>query len=275
MRAHWYYRCPNPACGVAYSNGKQEAKRTKIYPRWQLNIPKPAHPGLSQTLHHTLNLCSRNSKASRLARETSEDAVTWTVIRFLQDTKQIPRALALEDDLQAVLFWGVQYPPRVDDPIRQALEEILATDLHEDPDRLTEPDVIFSLKSHLVFIEFKYLSRNDKKPHYKHFHRYLDPDRQLFRDPRGAVEKAGYYEFARNWVAGALLARRLKKRFLLINLAAQNCSHAATEFHRSLASNDDRQFQFIAWPDFLKRFAQPMPDWFGTYLRRKNLLPQN
>ena len=274
QRGYWYYRCPNTACGVSYSNGSIESQRTKIYARKELNIPLQVRGGLDEALRHSLNIKNRGNKAAKFAFDTSEDAVTWTVFRYLQESHQLPQAVGLQDEPEKLLFWGVQYPASADASVRSALEGILTTELAEDPFKLTEPDVILSCKDHLVFIELKYRSQNDKKPHYKNFPRYLGPGRDLFCAPSSAIEQDGYYELVRNWVVGSLLARTLKKRFLLLNLAAEKCAPSATQFAASLATTEDRKFQFIAWPDILKRLPKTSPAWFHNYVQQKQLSPQ-
>src|SRR6266404_5480622 len=175
QRGYWYYRCPNAACGVSYSNGGSEAHRTKIYPRKDLNVPSEVRGGLEETLRQAMNIKNRTNKAAKFAFETSEDAVTWTVFRYLQDTRQLPQAIDVRDEPEDLLFWGVRYSHSADTSLRSALEGILATELGEDPQKLTEPDVIVSFKNRVAFIELKYRSPNDRKPHYKNFPRYLGP----------------------------------------------------------------------------------------------------
>lgn len=262
-----YFKCP--ACACAYSNAREEPKRTKVFPRKEDNIPEEVHDGLAKVLAQSLNETSRTSKAHRFAFETSEDAVTWVVFRYLRQTRQVSPALGRgTQKCDAILFWGVQHPPSLEQSLRHPLVSVLRDTLHEDPSRLSEPDVILLLDETLVFIEAKYTSANDRKPGYINFPRYLEPPRHLFSKTATEVAADGYYELTRNWVIGSLLARQLNMTFLLVNLANPACADSARRFAASLRQSERRRFEFITWADLLSRTTTPHPKWFETYLQR-------
>ena len=168
------YRCPNQACCVAYSNARSEAQRRLIHPQPELNVPAEVREGLYDVLDRSLNINSRRSKRARFAFETSEDALTWTCFRYLQMRDQLG---CLMDERSVaspqLLLWGATCPPVADSVPGSALKEVLEYELHEQPDRFTEPDVVLSSESSLIFIEVKYQSANDRKPNYGNFGRYL------------------------------------------------------------------------------------------------------
>ena len=84
--ADCFYQCTD--CSVGYSNSKIPEDRTLIFDSWERNIPKEVHPELVPCIERSLNEKSRPKKLDRLAFESSEDAVTWTVFRHLQQQSQ-------------------------------------------------------------------------------------------------------------------------------------------------------------------------------------------
>lgn len=263
------YVCPNVRCGVAFSNAKIEVNRRKIYRKKECNIPADVREGLDDVLSHSLNVGNRTSKTERFAFDSSEDAITWTVFRYLQDTSQLSSACAVRDIPEAVLYWGAQHP-QGGKVLRQRLEKILKVTLGEDPRRLSEPDVVIAFGQLLVFIEVKHQSPNELKPDYAHFARYLEAGGELFK---GAADVAGsgFYELTRNWIAGSLLAGHLGKKFLLINLAPKSCGSSASKFGELLQQDNSHQFQFVPWTKLLERIQRPWTPWFAEYVRMKGI----
>src|SRR6267378_3099316 len=97
-----YYICSRPDCRCGYSNARKESNRRLIFPEPSLNIPPEVRSGLDDVLRESLNLTNRSSKRSRFAFETSEDAVTWTVFRYLFDSQNVSKAIAVPDSFEAL-----------------------------------------------------------------------------------------------------------------------------------------------------------------------------
>lgn len=264
-----YFKCPNPACQVAYSNSRDEQNRTKIYRNWEDNIPCQVREGLWEVLGRSLNVSSRPMKRLRLGFETSEDAVTWTVFRYLLERGEVGTALGIEGfNPERALFWGCPWPPDVGHQACGLLEEIQLRVLQEDPKYLTEPDVILIGTGLLVFVEVKHRQVNKSVPNYRYFDRYLQHEQSLFTS-KAAVEHGGYEELTRNLVIGSLLARQINVPFLLANLADTSCVVSAQAFQKLLA--DPSLFRFVLWSDLVSRLRQPVEPWFSDYLASKGL----
>src|SRR5687768_3684970 len=77
------YRCTNEVCGVAYTNALAESSRRMIQPDYRLNIPAHVRDGVNEALTDALNVRNRPTKRKKFAFESSEDALTWTVFRYL------------------------------------------------------------------------------------------------------------------------------------------------------------------------------------------------
>src|SRR4051812_43445375 len=104
----------------------------------------------------------RPGKAWKFCSANSDDAVTWTVVRALEQTGQLDRvaaAVGLADAIEAsapprLLLWGAAARPS--DPDAAAAEALLtelSIDLREALERRSEPDVIVLWDDAVVVIE--------------------------------------------------------------------------------------------------------------------------
>jgi hypothetical protein len=101
------WRCE--ACGVGYSNARLERDRRMIHRSAEQNLPEQVHDGLDEVLDGAVNETARSGKRDRLAFETSEDAVTWVVVRALQQQDKLSALLSPEeraDGSASLLLWG-------------------------------------------------------------------------------------------------------------------------------------------------------------------------
>ena len=100
------YRCE---CGVSYSNARKEDKRVLITASPELNVHKQVRAGLVEVLGQALNRRNRRRKLMKFCFETSDDAVTWTVFRGLEQRGRLDALVAPQRPLgeQTLLLWGV------------------------------------------------------------------------------------------------------------------------------------------------------------------------
>ncbi len=268
-RADCVYRC---SCGAAYSNASREGARVLITARPELNVPADVREGLSGVLAASVNLVNRTNKREKFCFETSEDAVTWTVFRFLQKSDRLDAVVAPAQPrgLPALLFWGSAANGSDADRVAAVLWQA-SRGLGESPDRRTEPDVVIAWRDLLVFVEAKYRSGNNRKAEYAHFTRYLDRP-QLFTMLSDEVQRAGYYELVRNWRVGIEVAERLRTdRFVLVNLGPPRLDSSAHAFSRSLAETPNRRFMHLTWSSLLAN-AGDLQESFAEYAVEKGLL---
>jgi hypothetical protein len=264
------YRC---SCGAAYSNNRDPGKRTLIWPTPEQNVPREVADGLQDVLANAANIRNRKMKRWKFAFETSEDAVTWTVVRALAD---IGRLDAIRDDRRnagppAVLLWGVPVQGATAETVAATLKGVSIA-LGETPSARSEPDVILAWPDRVLVVEAKYGSRNDVKPGYKGFPLYLtQPD--LFAVDASQLITAGFYELTRNWRIGAGLAQRLNRQFTLVNLGREEAAVSADQFSALLAQKPGRTFRFLTWAELLDRAAQsrPLPGWLEGYAEKRCL----
>jgi hypothetical protein len=242
--------------------------------------------GFIEALRLAANKFNLPNKEAKAAFSTSEDALTWTVFRWLRTAGQLRKACcALGIDIAksatkepALLLWGATVPnPDASVSVVDAKLEEISADLGEADDRRTEPDVILDFgDAGVVFIEVKFRSGNEtKNAEYRNWDRYLErTDPPAFRD-YGRVRENELYELARNWRFAWELSRRINVPVGVVNLGPERLfrgrSGVALDELVSLLNQDSRhQFYKIAWPKLFEASGK-LPVWFPTYAVEKRL----
>ena len=229
--------------------------------------------GLTEVLGRAVNGRNRRNKAMKFCFETSEDAVTWTVFRYLEQQRLLDALVAPERPLgeATLLLWGVPISGSRGAEVASTLRDVCAS-LGEHASSLSEPDVIVVWHDFVVLVEAKFRSVNECQPNHRNFRRYLDrPD--LFAVPPEEVAAAGYYELTRNWRIGTELAKRLRvPGFMLINLGPpEKIELDADIFMMLLARSTLRGFASCSWSDVLAA-AKPLEPWFDRYVSERHRL---
>jgi len=265
-----YYKCPK--CQMGFSNQRTPSRRTAIYPEYSLNVPDEVRQGLSDILRTSLNVKNRGNKCEKFAFMTSEDAVTWTVFRYINSKDRLWHGFDLpESATKALLFWGSEWPIELDSTIRTQLLGIQNDMVGEDPNYLTEPDLIIVGPKRLVFVEVKYRENNSRQEDHVNFDKYIKKREHYFRVPSEDIKRAGWYELTRNWVIGRMLAEQMNLEFSLITLGREKCKSSASEFS-GLIANSGSEFRFVQWTDLLGRIQAPFqPSWFTEYVNSREL----
>ena len=264
------YRC---ACGVSYTNAKNEADRVLIAAGPELNVPRQVRPGLAEALGCTLNRRNRRRKQLTFCFEDSEDAVIWTVIRGLEQQGRLDALVAPQHPSgePALLLWGAPVAGARSPDVATALVEVCRS-LGEAAAAYSEPDVALVWPELVVLVEAKFQSGNARRPNHPNFQRYLDRP-ELFAVFPETVAAAGYYELARNWRIGAALAEALQiPDFLLVNLGPPDKMEVEAEaFSSLLARSTSRDFVFWSWSDILEA-AAPVEAWLDRYASERHRL---
>jgi hypothetical protein len=217
----------------------------------------------------------------RLGLENSEDALTWTVYRSLQEAgclHELAHGITGEEVAPEpqLFLWGLGL---TDDSLQPWDLLIAARERFESqlpvPRPLTEPDIALYLPGHyLILIEAKFTSPN---PYYTDGPRqdaesltkaellaiYQDP-KLCFLDGRHA-EKADkvYYQLWRNlvfaeWMA---LAAGPGTRAYHANLTRAGHEHAScTQFRQLLRSAFAERFVHTSWEDLYLRWTLTRPE---------------
>ena len=236
-------------------------------------MPKQVRPRLVETLGQAVNRRNRRKKLMKFCFETSEDAVTWTVFRGLGQRGRLDALVAPQRPLSepALLLWGVPISGARGPETASALVNVCRS-LGESASAYSEPDVIVVWSDLVVFVEAKFLGRNELRPNYRTFDRYLDR-RDLFAVPDEEVAAAGYYDLTRNWRIGAALTDALQTpRFLLVNLGPPEKIEVDAEiFSALIARSPAREFTTCSWSDILEA-AQPLEPWLDRYASERHRL---
>lgn len=220
-------------------------------------------------------------RESRMARERSEDALTWNVFRYLEKHGlPAPSLAALTGSPVAdpqVIYWSYSAADQGTWPwLAKARSEF-----GEHPRRSSEPDLIVASDEALFFIEPKFTGDNKTKPSKPHDTKeYLaGGDRwyqQVFRSEYSTVavqEQA--YELLRFWLLGSWIAAQLNVAFCLINLVREGYeTDIEQQFSRHIVTSQPRSFLRCTWEDIYRFVARKVPqgedkDQLTSYLENK------
>lgn len=197
-----------------------------------------------------------SKRESRIARDNSEDAVTWNVFRFLErQDLLLPYLAGLTgtklQDARAV-YWS--HDLETSEPWKPLWE---ARQVFEgDPSKGSEPDLIVLTDQTLFFIESKLTASNDTRPS-----RTNNPKQYVSggdgwwnhafvpgSDYGQIAEGARKYELMRFWLLGTWMAKRLGRDFLLINLVRESSEKDIEDrFRKWLPAKKAERFKRASW----------------------------
>lgn len=273
--------CPVLACGrvVARQRGAFQ-KRDEFYcPDHQIYISPSTFEYLTESANFLwskptdmalLRSIGTVKRESRMARDNSEDALTWNVFRFLERAGALAPCLAAlldepVDDARLV-YWSYSSD---EDGTYGELSAARET-FGEVPSRGSEPDLIVTTDSSLIIIEAKLFAKNETTP--------TRPEVcDVYRDAadgwaasvfttdfRTVSEQHRKYELARFWLLGTWMAERMDKAFRLVNLVpALLETDIVSRFRPCLAEAPRRRFARISWEDigrWVDANATDLPD---------------
>jgi hypothetical protein len=270
-------------CEMGFSNARSNP--TIIFNNPLLNIPTEVDDGVLDTLNLALNVRNWANKKAKFGFNTSEDALTWTLFKFLSDSGQLTRVLRvaglpIPDGVSnhgAMLLWGVPIPfDRDRNPdgwdLRRCLE-IISNGLGEDSTSRTEPDVLIDFGPHgYLIIEVKHRSSTSLKyVGYAVWDRYFPANSPL--PYAAAIRTSQCYELARNWRIGLELTATGDRPFTLAYLGPDTLFQGDGEtvlrrFEDCLPIEGLARFQKILWNTLLGAIADP-PKWLIQHFQMK------
>jgi len=193
-------------------------------------------------------------RESRIARDNSEDAVSWNVFRYLEHNSLIEELLTVfsghKQHTADIIYWSYSQKERNTWSMLDKAREVFGEHLN----RGSEPDIIILTDETLFFLEAKVLAGNNTSP--------SDP-----RDPKkyitggnnwfSEVFKSNYstiaiddkkYELLRFWLLGSWMASELGINFNLISLVLSvNDLKLEEEFGRHIMQNSQNRFYRKTW----------------------------
>lgn len=226
-------------------------------------------------------------RESRIARDNSEDAVTWNVFRHLERCDLLESFVDLTwghsiANAPCLIYWSYcQNSCAVWNELVDA-----APHFGERVSRRSEPDLIIDDNNVLLFIENKFGSGNSTKPSNPD-----DPKRYVIGCNRwfSQVFKSGttfktiavddrLYELMRLWLIGSWIADQARKSFCLVNIvrkSAKEDTNIESQFGRHVAPNEGRQFVRLTWEQLHRQFVDgrtdPNSQRLGQYFKEKSL----
>jgi len=202
-------------------------------------------------------------ETERIARDNSEDAVTWNVFRYLEKQKLLGGFLssltgASVDDCE-VIYWS--YSQSQDrggywNPLQQVREEF-----ELNPAKGSEPDLIVKANNALFLIEAKLNASNNTVPSSKDpaFKQKYENGcqgwyNQVFQsqfDQIAVIDRK--YELLRFWLLGSKMADYLHANFYLVNLVPQEKETAIEPFFKKhIKESSDRTFLRATWEEIYR-----------------------
>ncbi len=215
-----------------------------------------------------LNLLEKIKKMkreSRIARDNSEDAVTWNVFRFLERNNLIENTLSsvLNITLKSseVIYWSYsQTEETIWSELNKARKEF-----EINPKKGSEPDIIIKNNDVLIFIEAKLTANNNttcKSNNLEVQKKYESGGKNWF----SKVFKSNYktiaidkkkYELLRFWLLGTWISKELKLKFYLLNLVRENYEKKIErDFKNFIKVNKKHVFKRITWEDIYRQIKK-------------------
>lgn len=201
----------------------------------------------------------------RLARERSEDAVTYNAFRTMEREGRLAELVEMLTDRPQesaeLVYWSCSLShggllPLLEDARRA---------FGERSDRGSEPDLIAVTPTDLVFIEVKLTSGNQTRPSRPEVLPVYQGAEdgwygQVFRrDASHVAVVARKYELMRFWLLGSWMARRTDRRFTLVSLTREiQDMDLEEQFAPLIVQDEDRVFARWPW-EAIADFAQGDP----------------
>ncbi len=195
-------------------------------------------------------------RESRIARENSEDAVTFNVFRYLQRNDLLDSFLSdfckEKVSNSELILWSYSETEKG----IYSLLNAARTEFGEATNRGSEPDIIIQTDKALFFIEAKVLAFNETMPsNLVNTKKYLTGGNnwfnKVFRNEYNTIAiEQEKYELLRFWLLGTWMAKKIGLKFSLISLVLGSRELDIEEtFDKMIIENQDNQFDRITWED--------------------------
>jgi hypothetical protein len=199
-----------------------------------------------------LDAVHRHKRESRMARDNSEDSLSWNIFRYLELADHLNPALSALCNIKVVdsqpTYWSYSHVTK------SALHELDEARLEfgEELRRSSEPDLIVTSKSTVFWIEAKLNASNDTQPSSANQKRYTIGGRNWFHevlnsDYCSVAVRAKRYELMRMWLLGSWMAKNMERNFVLINLVKRG--REETHFASHIKESDARRFLCLTWEE--------------------------
>ena len=200
-------------------------------------------------------------RESRIARDNSEDALTWNVFRFLEKENLLSNYLSkfsniAERNLE-VMYWSYsQSELTAWSKLVQARQEF-----ERNPAKGSEPDMIIKSDKTLFVIEAKFNASNNTVPISKDplvKEKYVNGGSGWYQDVFNSdFETVAIsdrkYELLRFWLLGSWIAQNQRLQFILVNLVpTEKEKDIETQFKKHIKEDTNRTFLRSTWEDIYR-----------------------
>lgn len=203
-----------------------------------------------------LNKHMGSKRESRIARDNSEDAVTWNVFRYLEGQNLLTAFLSDFSGTQLKeaqsFYWSHDLKAgKPWEPLWVARKTF-----EGNPYRGSEPDLIVLTDKILFFIEAKVTASNETHPsRSNHPKQYVSGADGWWNyafipeaDYTQIAEKEQKYELMRFWLLGTWIAKQVNRDFILINLVREMSEKdIESKFRKWLPRETAENFQRLSW----------------------------
>lgn len=201
-----------------------------------------------------------------MARDNSEDALSWNVFRYLEKEEHLSAILSciIGRDLGKLqlVYWSCASSLQIVWPELTAARQEFGERLQ----RSSEPDLIAFNDKAVLFIEAKFTASNETTP--------SDPENQkkyvtggngwyhqvFASDYDTIANDAQKYELLRYWLLGSWIAARSERDFYLVNLVRSEYEQDIEKlFGRHIKANAQRHFARVTWEEIYQHIAGKIP----------------
>jgi len=200
----------------------------------------------------------------RMARDNSEDAVTWNIFRYLETSGQLNGLLSqiiqTTCHLSELIYWSYSAKDRgVWSELKKARHAF-----GENPKSGSEPDLIAVTDKTLLFVEAKLTATNNTQSKHtgqQYMHGGNGWYKHVFRSDFDTVAvQAKKYELLRFWLFGSWMAKEMNRDFYLLNIVLSKRDQDIEErFLPHAITNDQRHFKRITWETLYEYIVNHAP----------------
>jgi hypothetical protein len=197
-------------------------------------------------------------RESRIARDNSEDALTWNVFRFYEKENLLQNYLSrlsnAEEKNPEIMYWSYSQSEQTTwSKLFQARQEF-----ERNPTKGSEPDLIIKTDKTLFIIEAKLNASNNTVPTSKDplvKEKYLSGGSRWYQnvftsDFETVAINCRKYELLRFWLLGSWIAHHQDLKFLLIILVPSDREKdIETRFKKHIKEDLNRTFLRATWED--------------------------
>lgn len=243
------FRCPRHGIHISPSTFEYDSEEDNIL--WK----SPSDTAL-------LKLLKQAKRESRIARDNSEDALSWNVFRFLERSKALlPWVESItgrrEGGIEDVVYWSHSSAEKG----QWSLLNQARLEFGEEIERGSEPDIAIVTSETIVFVEAKLTSTSKTSGGKKTLARRLGNPKsyttggdlwfgKVFSSDYETLLNDQKYELMRFWLLGTWMAAQQNRDFFLVCLVCQeNEPEVQEEFLRHINTTSRRRFLRLTWEE--------------------------